>query len=112
VLIINKPRVSLIKLPLDQKPTAEIRSVAEGARVSERALTGDVSDRGEGRTDRAGPAPGDTGTDRRARGARARSSICDLGHAIKIGRGESDRGVEQLWAALLLSVVVRSPELR
>jgi hypothetical protein len=35
---------------LDQKPTAEIRSVAEGACAGERALTGgtgSVSDRGE-----------------------------------------------------------------
>jgi hypothetical protein len=30
---------------------------------------GGVSDRGGGRTDRAGPAPGDTGDDRRSRGA-------------------------------------------
>jgi hypothetical protein len=40
--------------------------------VGGRALIGgpgDVSDRGGGRTDRAGPTPGDTGADRRARGA-------------------------------------------
>jgi hypothetical protein len=62
--------------PLDQKPTAEVRSAAEGARAGGRALTGGpggVSDRGGGRTDRSGLAPGHTGTDRRARtqGARA-----------------------------------------
>jgi hypothetical protein len=64
---------------------AEIRSAAEGA--SGRALTGgpeDVSDRGGGCTDRAGPAPWNTGADRRARGVgRAcakqypRSGSCD-----------------------------------
>jgi hypothetical protein len=36
----------------------------------------------------------------------------DLGRAIKIGRGRSDRGVERMRAALLLSAAVRSPELR
>jgi hypothetical protein len=54
--------------------------VAEGARAGERALTGGargISDRGGGRTDRVGPAPRDTGADRRSRvqGTRERSSI-------------------------------------
>jgi hypothetical protein len=49
---------------------------------------GDVSDRGGGCTDRAGPAPGNTGADRRARAssARARIIIQDLGRAMKIER--------------------------
>jgi hypothetical protein len=59
--------------------------------------------------------PGDTGADRRARGAgRAcakrypRSGPCDQDRTgeIRLGRGE------RLRAALLLSAVVRSPELR
>jgi hypothetical protein len=53
-----------------------------------------VSDRGRGRTDRAGPAPGDFGADRwaRASGARAWIIIRDLGCAMKIGRRGLDRG--------------------
>jgi hypothetical protein len=53
-----------------------------------------VNDRGGGRTDRAGPAPGGLGADRRARasGARARNVIRDLGRAMKIRRRGSDRG--------------------
>jgi hypothetical protein len=35
----------------------------------------------------------------------------DLGRAIKIRWGRSDRGAERLWAAPLLSVAVKSPEL-
>jgi hypothetical protein len=35
----------------------------------------------------------------------------DLGRAIKIGRGRSDRGGERMWAALLLSAAVKSSEL-
>jgi hypothetical protein len=35
----------------------------------------------------------------------------DLGRAIKIGRGRSDRGGERLQATLLLSAAVKSPEL-
>jgi hypothetical protein len=54
--------------PLDQKPTAEIRSAAEGARGGRRALTGgpgaSATEGGGGRTDRAGPVPGDAGADR------------------------------------------------
>jgi hypothetical protein len=44
---------------LDQKPTADIRSAAEGARgrASADSWAGSVSDRGEERADRAGPAP-------------------------------------------------------
>jgi hypothetical protein len=45
---------------LDLKPTAEIRSAAESARVGGRALTGgtrSVSNRGGERANRAGPAP-------------------------------------------------------
>jgi hypothetical protein len=76
---------------------------------------GDVSDRGGGCTDRAGPAPGNTGADRQARGTgRAcakrypRSGSCDQDRTGKIKPGRD----EQLRAALLLSAVVRSPELR
>jgi hypothetical protein len=74
-----------------------------------------VSDRGGGRTDRAGPALGDTSADRRPRGAGRvcgkrypRSGSCDQDRTgeIRPGRGE------RLWAALLLSALVRSPELR
>jgi hypothetical protein len=81
-LILNKPRVSLIKLPREgvpgdsncyisnRWPRLDLRPRARAA--GGRVLTGgpgSVSDRGGGRNDRAGPAPGDTGTDRRARGA-------------------------------------------
>jgi hypothetical protein len=68
-----------------------------------------------GRTDRAGPAPGDLGADRQAKGAgRAcakrypRSGPCDQDRTegIRPGRGE------RLRAALLLSAAVRLPELR
>jgi hypothetical protein len=74
---------------------AEIRSAAEGARGGERALAvgpGGVSDRGGERTDRAGPAPGYTGADRRARGTRRacakrylRSGSCDQDRTGEIG---------------------------
>ena len=97
---------------------AEIRSAAESARVGGRALTGGpggVSDRGGGRTDRAGPASWDMGADRRAKGAvRAcakrypRSGSCDQDRTGEIRPGRDER----LQAALLLSVAVRSPELR
>jgi hypothetical protein len=67
------------------------------------------------RTDRAGPAPGDAGADRRARGAgRAcvklypRSGSCDQDRTGEIRPGRD----EWLRAALLLSVAVRSSELR
>jgi hypothetical protein len=46
-----------------------------------------------------------------AQGARARSGIRDLGRAIRIGRGRSDPGREQLRVAPLLSTAVKSPEL-
>jgi hypothetical protein len=55
-----------------------------------------ISDRGGGRTDRAGPAPGNTGADRRARGIRRacakrypRSRSCDQDQTegIRPGRG-------------------------
>jgi hypothetical protein len=78
-------------------------------------VPGGVSDRGGERTDRAGPAPRDTGADRQARGAgRAcvkrypRSGSCDQDRTgeIRLGRGE------RLRAALLLSAAVSSPELR
>jgi hypothetical protein len=61
-----------------------------------------------------GPAPGDTGADRRARGAGCvcakrypRNGPCDQDRTgeIRLGR------VERLRAALLLSAAVRSPEL-
>jgi hypothetical protein len=35
----------------------------------------------------------------------------DLGRAIKIGRGRSDRGGERMRAAPLLSAAVKSPEM-
>jgi hypothetical protein len=75
---------------------------------------GGVSDRWGGRTNRAGPALGNTGADRWARGAghRARSGIRDLGRAIKIGRRGQPGGSEQLRAVPLHSAAVRSPELR
>jgi hypothetical protein len=44
-------------------------------------------------------------------GACARSGIRDLGRAIKIGQGRSDRGGERLWAVLLLYAAVKSTEL-
>jgi hypothetical protein len=75
---------------------------------------GDVSDRWGGRTGRADPAPGDLGTDRRAKGAgRAcakrypRSGSCDQDQTEGIRPGRDER----LRAVLLLSAVVRSPEL-
>jgi hypothetical protein len=71
--------------------------VAEGARAGGRVLTGGpggVSDRGGGRTDRVGLAPGDMGADRRARSAgRAcvkrypRSGSCDQDRTEEIRRG-------------------------
>jgi hypothetical protein len=67
---------------LDQKPTAEIRSAAEGARACERTLTGglgSVSDKGGERADRAGPA---LEGKRMAAGVRGGPS-----RLIKIGRG-------------------------
>jgi hypothetical protein len=98
---------------------AEIRSVAEGARMGRRALTGGLgasAAEGGGCTDRAGPAQGDLGAVRRAMasGARARSVIHDLRRAMKIRRKGSDRGGgdERLRATLFLSVVVGSLELR
>jgi hypothetical protein len=96
---------------------AEIRSAAEGARAgaSERWQSGQGVSATEGesalteRAQRQGTwaltgGPG-------AHGARARSGICDLGHAIKIGRGRSNQGGERLQAALLLSATVKSLEL-
>jgi hypothetical protein len=71
--------------------------------------------KGGGCTDRAGPAPGDMGADRWAKGAgRAcakrypRSGPCDQDgtKGIRSGRGELLR------AALVLSAAVRSPKLR
>jgi hypothetical protein len=76
---------------------AEIRSAVEGARAGGRALTGGpggVSDRGGGRTDRLGPAPGGTGADRRARGqgARARSGIPQSGPCDRDQMGDIKSG--------------------
>jgi hypothetical protein len=96
-----------------------------------------VSGRGGGRTDRAGPAPEDLGTDRRARAlghACAKhypwSEPFDLNRTEGIRPGEIDGypwsepfdlnrmegirpgGNRRLRAAPLLSVAVRSPELR
>jgi hypothetical protein len=108
-LILNKLRVSLIKLPRkgvsgesetngrDQKPTTEIRAAAEGARAGWRVLTGGpgasaieeegaLTERAQRQGTRAltgGPG---------AQGARARSGIRDLGCGIQIGRGRSDQG--------------------
>jgi hypothetical protein len=76
---------------------------------------GDVGDKGGGRTDRAGPAPENTGSDRRVRGAGhacvkwyPRSGSCDQDRTGEIRPGRDER----LRAALLLSAAVRSPELR
>jgi hypothetical protein len=80
---------------LDQKPTAEIRSTAEAARAGGRALTsgaGSVSDRGDERTDRAGPAQERKWT---ATGVRGGPS-----HSIKIGLGRVRRGSKQVQAGL------------
>jgi hypothetical protein len=92
--------------------------MAEGVRARGQALTGrpgDVSDRGGGRTNRAGLAPGDTGADRWARGAgRAcakrypRSGPCDQDRMGEIRPGRDER----LRAALLLSAALRLAELR
>jgi hypothetical protein len=75
---------------------------------------GSVSDRGGGRTDRASLAPGDTGADRRARGAGRvcakrypRSGSCDQDRMGAIRPREGER----LRAALLLSAALKSPEL-
>jgi hypothetical protein len=86
------------------------------ARAGGRALTGrpgGVSDRGGEHTDRSGPAPGDTGTDRQARaqGARARSGILRSGSCDQDRTGEIRPGGERLWAAPLLLATVKSPEL-
>jgi hypothetical protein len=49
----------------------------------------------------------------RAQGTRAQSGTRGPGRAIRIGQRGSDRGQNRrLWAALLLSAAVRSPELR
>jgi hypothetical protein len=77
---------------------------------------GGVSDREGGRTDRAGPAPRDTGADRRARGA-GRACVREAVSAIWAVRSRSDEGDqtggdEWLRAALLISAAARSPELR
>jgi hypothetical protein len=73
---------------------------------------GGVSDKGGGRTDRAGPAPGNMGADRQARGAGCtcakwypRSGSCDQ----RSDGGDQTEGSEQLQAALLISTTVRSP---
>jgi hypothetical protein len=66
--------------------------VAEGARVRGQALTGrpgDVSDRGGGRTNRAGLAPGDTGADKWARGA---GRVCAKQYPRWAMRSRSDGG--------------------
>jgi hypothetical protein len=89
---------------------AEIRSAAEGARASGRALTGwpgSVSDRGGQRADRAGPAPEGKRTAAGVRGGPSRSIKIGRGvrggpmgsegirgglsRSIKIGHGKSDR---------------------
>jgi hypothetical protein len=85
--------------------------------VGGRALIGGpggVSDRGRGRTDRAGPAPEDAAlTGGPGCRAHVREAVSrDLGRAIKIRRGRSDReGGERLRAVPLLFVTVKSPEL-
>jgi hypothetical protein len=81
------------------------------ARAGRRALTGglgDVSDRGGGRTDRAGPAPGGTGAGHACAKRYPRSRSCDQDRTREIRPGRD----EPLRAALLLSAVVRSLELR
>jgi hypothetical protein len=82
-------------------------------RTSADRRASDVSDQG-GHTDRSGPAPGDTGTDRRAQtqGARARSGTprswsCDRDRTREIKPG----GGERLRAAPLLFAAAKSSEL-
>jgi hypothetical protein len=69
---------------------------------------GGVIDRGGGRTDRAGPAPGNAGVGRACVKRYPRSGPCDQDRM----RGDQTGGNEQLRAALLLSAAVKSPELR
>jgi hypothetical protein len=79
-------------------------------RAGRRALTGgpgDVTDRGGERTDRAVPAPGDTGAGRACAKRYPRSGSCDQDRTEGIRLG----GSEQLRAAPLLSAAVKSPEL-
>jgi hypothetical protein len=67
-----------------------------------------------GCTDRAGPAPGDAGADRRARGAgRACAKRYPAIWAVRSRSdgGDQTGGAERLWAAPLLSTAVKSPEL-
>jgi hypothetical protein len=68
---------------------------------------GSVSDRGGGRTDRAGPAPGDTGAGRACAKRYPRSRPWDQDRTGEIRPREG----EWLRAALLLSAAVKSPEL-
>jgi hypothetical protein len=74
----------------DLKPTAEIRSAAEGARAGGRALTGGPGasvTEGGALTKRAQRQGTWALTGRpRAQGARAQSGTHDLGRAIRIGR--------------------------
>jgi hypothetical protein len=92
---------------LDLRPRAR-------ARAGERWQAGQGCQRPRGLTDRAGPAPGDLGADRRAKGTGRAcvkryplSGSCDQDQTegIRPGRGE------RLRAALLLYAAVRSPEL-
>jgi hypothetical protein len=93
----------------------EIRSTAKGVRgwASADKRARGVNNRGGGalteRTQRQGMWVLTDGPGRRARVREAVSR--DLGHAIKIGRGRSDRGGERLRAAPLLSSAMKSPEL-
>jgi hypothetical protein len=87
--------------------------VAEGTRAGRRALTGGpggVNDRGGGRTDRVGPAPGNTGADRRARGA---GRACAKRYP-RYGPCDQNRteGIRPGGRTAVGSAAVRSPELR
>jgi hypothetical protein len=75
----------------------KIRSTVEGARAGERALTsraGSVSHRGGEHADRAGPAPGGLGADRRARalGHACAKRYPQSGPCDQDRTGGSDRG--------------------
>jgi hypothetical protein len=101
-LILNKPRVSSIKLQCEgvsgdsnryirnRWPRLDLRPRARACgRASADKRARGVSDRG-GRTDRSGPAPGETGADRRARGV---GRACPKQyHAIWVVRSRSNGG--------------------
>jgi hypothetical protein len=85
--------------PFDLKPTTEIRSAGEGARVGERALTGgptvSSTEKGGGLTSWAQRQGAQALTGRSGHRARVREAVsCDLGRAIEIRwrKSKSRRG--------------------